>query len=168
MTSTSGGGEAGGPSEFVDFCERLSGVSTLAGRVALEFDIFTQYDCRVWDIPSLYLYDNARDVFLNDLLQFNLALWGCTPAPRQFGLVYWDGLSASAPPLTTADAEVLIEDYLAVATPILSLSSDEIEGITATLIDLARERVIESDELSRSTCPPGGTAGAGGEAGGPN
>jgi hypothetical protein len=117
------------------------------------------------------LNTDQRDVFLNDLLRFNLALWGCAPAPTEFGLVYWDGLPSNAPPITSADAEVLIEDYLTVATPILSLSPDEIDGLTATLRWLASEQVVESSDLSRSTCElpgAGGAAGAAGEAGSPN
>lgn len=169
--STSAGGQGGGPPEAIDFCGRLSGTSTLAGRVALEYELLSSFDCRVWDVASLYLNVEARDVFLNDLIRFNLALWGCATAPTEFGLVYWEALSPNAPPITSADVDVLVEDYLAVATPILSLSRDEIEGLTSVMRWLASERVLESSELSRSTCEQpgaGGAAGAGGEGGSPN
>ena len=169
--STSGGGEGGGPPEAIDFCGRLTGTSVLAGNVALEYELRSSYDCRVWNVANLYIDTNARDVFLNDLMRFNLALWGCATAPTEFGLVYWEGLSVTAPPITSADAEVLIEDYLAVATPILSLSGAEVDGLTAMLRWLASEPVLESSELSRYTCEvpgAGGAAGAAGEAGSPN
>ena len=169
--STSGGGEGGGPPESIDFCGRLTGTSVLAGNVAFEYELRSSYDCRVWNVANLYINTDARDVFLNDLMRFNLELWGCAPAPTQFDLVYWDGLSLNAPRITSADAEVLIEDYLAVATPMLSLSGAEVDALTATLRWLASARVLESSELSRSTCEDsgaGGAAGAAGGAGSPN
>jgi len=178
--STTGSAGAGGtPPEPVSFCDRLSGEQALAGEIALEFDLVVQSDCRVSGFSLLYVTTegNMRADFLNELVRFNMRLWGCTgSSPDEFGLIYLAGLGESAEPLSSADVDTLIDDYLEVATPRLMLSQSEIAGLEAQLAWLAAELVgvesmdAESAEYTRSKCGSGaaGAGGAGGEAGGPS
>ena len=87
--------------------------------------------------------------FLNRLLHWNRAFWGClgTEPPETFGLLYTEV------PITSKDAEVLIDIYMGIADTHLDLSSNEADVMLAGLSYLA-ERVIagDSNELSNSSC----------------
>jgi hypothetical protein len=158
------------PTEPVAFCGRLLDAVGLAGFVALDFDFASAEDCRVAGIPFLYVLEssNERATFLNQLASFNYALWGCTGAapPDEFALIYTPGLAEDPRPITSADIDALIEDYLAVAKPRLSLSQRELLGLSAQLHELAGTVMsVESSGYSRSNCDE--AAGAGGaDAGG--
>jgi hypothetical protein len=150
------------------FCGRLRMPEAYAGIVAVDFDFAVAADCRISGIPFLYVLpeSNERATFLNRLTSFNYALWGCANSvpPESFALIYEEGLVGNSDPVTTADIDALIEVYLAVATPRLSLSRGEIAGLDATLHALSRQVMsVESNEYSRSSCD--GQGGAGGEAG---
>jgi hypothetical protein len=110
-----------------------------------------------------------RASFLNELLRFNLALWGCaSKPPTTFSLIYEQGLLEDPRPITSADARALIEDYLIVATRDLQLSPAEASAVEAKLLELSASVVtLESQDFSRSNCSEGagGEGGAGGEAG---
>ncbi len=140
-----------------------------AGIVAVDFDLAVATDCRISGIPFLYVLpeSNERVAFLNRLTAFNYALWGCANSvpPERFALIYEEGLADDPRPITSADIDALIEVYLAVTTPRLSLSRREIESLDATLHALStRVTSVESNEYSRMDC--GGEGGAGGEGGG--
>jgi uncharacterized membrane protein YgcG len=168
------GGAAGLATEAISFCSRLGTPEVLAGVVAIDFDFASAEDCRVAGIPFLYVLENSneRAAFLNGLEVFNYALWGCTSVPpSHFALVYQAGLLEDPRPITSADVDALIEDYLLVATPRLGLSKAEIRSLDSSLHALAEEVVGEtSSEYSRSNCDgaggAGGSAGAGGSTGG--
>ena len=167
--STGSTGSTEGPPELVDICVRLTNPTGLAGTLALEFDLAVDQDCRIQKF--LYLYalatGDARSNFLNALARFNLSLWGCGAAPpSQFLLIYLAGLTEDVPPLTQADADALIEDYLAAVSLRLGLSPEEADSQRAYLQWLASG--IVSDEVTgytRSICLANG---AGGEGGSPN
>jgi hypothetical protein len=168
---TAGMGEGGAPSH-VRFCGRLATPVGLASTVAVDFDFATAADCRVAGIPFLYVLPsgNQRADFLNQLSTFNYALWGCpdTEPPLDFALIYEEGLSSDPRPITTADLDALIEDYLAVAKPRLSLSQSELADLDAALRALAEGVTsTESTAYSRNNCDAAaGAAGAAGDAGG--
>jgi len=167
------GGELGaagalgeGPPEVVDICVRLTNAQGLAGALAVEFDTALDQDCRVSRFLFLYVLEASyeRAAFLNALTRFNLAIWGCSAAlPREFDLIYLDGLAEDMLPVTPADVGVLIEDYLATTNLRLGLSPEEESGVRAYLEWLSRSVVSEQAEgYSRSTCAEGGAGGEGG------
>jgi hypothetical protein len=141
----------------------------LASSVAVDFDFASAADCRVAGIPFLYVLptSNERETFLNNLTSFDYALWGCGGAapPTDFALLYAPGLTEDPRPVTTADVDALIEDYLAVAKPRLTLSQNEIDELDRALHVLAKQVVtLKSSAYSRSNCSSaGGAAGAAGE-----
>lgn len=165
------GGTGDEPVQHLRFCSRLTTPVAYASVVAVDFDFAVAADCRVAGIPFLYVLDasNERAAFLNRLTAFNYALWGCADSapPETFALIYEEGLSEDPRPITSADIDALIETYLAVTTPRLTLSSREIEAIDASLRALSRTIMsVESADYSRSTCgSSGGAGGAAGEAG---
>jgi hypothetical protein len=128
---------------------------------ALTFDVTLGYesaliaDCRVNWVTTLYFDSsiglNERDVFLNNLILWNLELWGCNAtAPSSFALIH------RPVPLTSADARALIDDYVAVATDRLSMSPPEIAEMRALLTRLSEPVVEEvSDEYSNPDCAGG-------------
>jgi hypothetical protein len=156
------------------FCSRLSTPVAYASVVAVDFDLAVDADCRVAELLHLYVLRASyeRPAFLNRLTSFNFALWGCeeTAPPEAFALIYEEGLLEDPRPITSADIDALIEIYLAVATPRLTLSQREIEAVDASLHALSRTIMsVESAEYSRSNCDgqggAGGAAGAAGAAG---
>lgn len=159
-------GEATGGTGSVDVppaltvCDRLINPSENSFDVTQGYRAATTGDCRISWVTRLYLDEDQEHVFLNRLLRWNLELWGCggVSPPKNFGLLYTEV------PLTSADAEVLIELYMATAITLLEMSSDEIDAMRA-MLDFLASRVIEreTDELTDSHCPPG----AGGAAGEP-
>ena len=104
--------------------------------------------------------------FLNQLQSFNYALWGCTSSPpTQFALIYEEGLVEDPRPITSADTAALIEDYLAIVEPRLSLSQREVDAVRAALSELATGVIgVDSSEYSRGECN-GGAGGEGGSGG---
>jgi hypothetical protein len=160
-------GDAKSPA--VDFCSRLTNPNALAGEIAIEFDLVSAADCRVSWIPWLYVLEagNERATFLNDLLRFNLSLWGCTTTrPTHFRLIYEPGLAEDR--ITRTDAEALIDDYLGAAAPLLDLGAGEIEALRRELLALSEPVVGPGTGYSRSKCagadaaPPDGAVEAGG------
>ncbi|HEX5098291.1 MAG TPA: hypothetical protein VFV94_02275, partial [Polyangiaceae bacterium] len=108
---------------------------------------------------------DKRVAFLNQLIAFSTNLWGClgsTP-PHSFDLVW------KLTPLSAADVELLIDDYIAAASAPLMLSPGETEDLRALLNRLAEPYLMDPDPggLSNSRCETGaaGAAGAGGQAG---
>jgi hypothetical protein len=167
-------GNGGSSGASIAFCSRLPNSSALAGTVAVDFDVrIADLDCRVAGIPWLYVYTPdgtyQRVAFLNELTRFNRALWGCTSTPpTEFSLLYEQGLTVDTRPITTADVNALIEDYMLVATRNLQLSPLEATTVEAKLMELSKTVItLESDTFSRSNCAggAGGDGGAGGESG---
>ena len=85
----------------------------------------------------------------NDLYRWNLDLWACTDhAATGFFLVHGE-----VNDLTSADAAVLIDDYLQAATQILRLSPPEATQIRQDLVRLGRTAITrQSDERLFSEC----------------
>jgi hypothetical protein len=169
-----GDGSGGSSGASTGFCARLTSATSLAGSVALDFDILTaNTDCRVAGIPWLYVYTPdgtyQRVAFLNELATFNRALWGCSSRPpTQFSLFYEQGLSVDTRPITTGDVNALIEDYMTVATRDLHLSPREATAVEAKLVELSKGVItLDTNDFSRSNCVggAGGEAGLGGESG---
>lgn len=161
----SAGGATGGsgsvdPPPALTVCDRLINPPENSFDVTQGYRAATTRDCRISWVTRLYLDQDREHVFLNRLLRWNLELWGCggVSPPKNFGLLYTEV------PLTSADAEVLIDLYMQTTITTLQMSSDEIDAMRAMLGFLAN-RVIErrTDELTDSHCPTG----AGGAAGEP-
>lgn len=141
-------------------CERLINPPDNSFDVTQGYRAATTGDCRIAWVTRLYLDDDQEHVFLNQLLRWNLELWGCggAPPPEDFGLLFREV------PLTSTDAEALITLYMETTITTLAMSSDEIEAMRA-MLDYLAKRVIEreTDEFTDSHC----ATGAGGEAGAP-
>lgn len=164
-----GSGATGGITQL-DLCVRLSSQpSTIAWDVSRAFEISVNTDCRINWVRLLYLDPDIgldkRVPFLNQLITFSTNLWGClgsTP-PQSFDLVW------KLTPLSAADIELLIDDYIAAASGPLTLSPGETRDLRALLNRLAEPYRMEPDPggLSNSRCELGaaGAAGAGGQAG---
>ena len=159
-----GEGTAGGANVDVPpaltVCERLINPPDNSFDVTQGYRAATTRDCRISWVTRLYLDEDQEHVFLNQLLRWNLELWGCggAPPPDSFGLLFREV------PLTSADADALIELYLDTTSATLAMSSDEIDAMRA-MLDYLAERVIEreTDEFTDSHC----STGAGGEGGAP-
>ncbi len=169
ISDNAGAGGTGVPDQL-SLCVRLGTSSTaLDERVTLDFEDAFFDDCRVNWVVGLY-YDeskklDARARFLSQVGQFNYALWGCalTSPPDSFDLIY------TPQPLTRADANLLIDAYVHVATKDLSMSPDEITAMRAILVRLSEPLLISPDpgDFSQSRCDvTSGAGGAGGEGGG--
>jgi len=169
-TSDAAGAGGTAAAEQLSLCTRLGTSSTaLDQRVTLDFEDAFFDDCRVNWVVELY-YDESKNLdrrypFLNQVGQFNYALWGCalTSPPDSFDLIY------TPQPLTRADATVLIDAYVRVATKDLSMSPDEISAMRAILVRLSKPLLISPDPggLSQSRCDvTTGAGGGGGEGGG--
>jgi len=169
-SDTAGAGGAAAPDQL-SLCIRLGTSSTaLDERVTLDFEDAFFDDCRVNWVVGLY-YDESKNLdqryrFLTQVGQFNYALWGCalTSPPDSFDLIY------TPQPLTRADAGLLIDAYVRVATKDLSMSPDEITDMRAILVRLSEPLLISPDPggFSQSRCDVttgAGGAGAGGEGG---
>ncbi|HEY1534876.1 MAG TPA: hypothetical protein VGF76_12685, partial [Polyangiaceae bacterium] len=152
------GADAG---EALTFCPRLMTPAVLAYSLALAYDHAVFADCRVKWVTSLYLQAGARSDFLNSLDAWSQRLWGCLPPPvANFALIY------QTAPLTSADAAALIDDYMAVAIDLLTLSSAESQAMRAALGRLSQQTIAQdSPSYSHSTCDAGGAGGTGGTAG---
>jgi hypothetical protein len=146
--------------ERLTLCDRLTQRSTHAFNVARNYDHAVYDDCRTRWVTNLYLADQAREAFLNELQTWNLAFWGCIDVPVQsFALVY------GTPPLTQGDAGAMIQKYMTVAKADLVLSPDEADEMQAALERLSQQDVVDpSLELSGSLCATanGGAGGVGG------
>jgi hypothetical protein len=153
-----GGSGVDAPPPPLTICLRLPNVTSNATDVAFDYWGATTGDCRISWVSRLYAPDEVQ-TFLNGLLRWNRALWGCLDSepPENFGLMFVEV------PITPADAEVLIGHYMDSAITRLGMSQNEIDEMRA-YIDYLAKRVIEgdSDELSNSTCLEG-TGGEGGE-----
>jgi len=155
-----GGGSGPEPSgEQLGFCARISGRVGHADAQARAFAKATFADCRVkWVVP---LGPNL-DEYRQQLVIWNLEFWGCQGQPvSDFGLVF------GTPQLSTGDASLLIELYLATADAELQLSPDERDDMKAALDRLAKQLIFSpSSEPSHSQCPvEAGGAGSSGGAG---
>jgi len=116
-------------------------------------------DCR-WD----GLFPNRSAVLAewsNRLYDWNLDVWGCTDrAPNGFALVPSDVVD-----LTSSDADLLIDLYIATATRALQLSSTEMTGMRRQLELLAGSvaRLSEEHPFSRCDASTDADAGEGGD-----
>ena len=163
-----GGGGQGGSDSGADgsvsvalsLCVRLQSPSVLSFDITRAYDHRVYADCRVKWVSNLYLEVDQREVFLNNLLAWNMRFWGCTPPPPDnFALIF------KTAPLTLGDVSALIDDYIEVATQPLGLSAPEIAEMRAALLELANSVVATpSNGLSKSQCTV--EAGAGGAGGG--
>jgi hypothetical protein len=156
-----GGGGSGDVPDQLTICQRLTGTTSLSIDVTNAYEEALIADCRVNWTTLLYFNPplDVRYMFLNNLVVWNLELWGppcSTVAPTEFALIY------EPAPLTSADAQLLIDIYVEQATSLLAMSPPEIEEMRALLGRLSQP-VIErvSDEYSRPDCA-GGAGGAGG------
>jgi hypothetical protein len=159
--SEGGSGGADDEPDRLSICLRLQQSGRLAINVALAYEDALIADCRVNWTTILYFDSsiglNERDVFLNNLTVWNSELWGCTnTAPTSFALIHRPA------PLTSADAQALIDDYVEVATNLLSMSPPEISEMRALLGRLSQPVIEEvSDDYSNPDCGAGGAGGAG-------
>jgi hypothetical protein len=138
---------------------RLDNPSVLSKRVADTFITLIAADC---EVVGLYV-DHVDElfVFANELVHWNVELWGCSDAmPQRFGLVYRD------PPLSRGDTARLIDHYLDLVKRELVLGSAEERAMRAWLERLGRGATkLDSAAPSRPMCD--GETGAGGAGGAP-
>jgi hypothetical protein len=159
--SDGGSGGGGDGPDQLSICLRLQQSARLAINVALGYEDAMIADCRVNWTTILYFDSsiglNERDVFLNNLTVWNSQLWGCTNVvPESFALIH------GSAPLTSADAEALIDDYVEVATNLLSMSPPEISEMRDLLGRLSQSVIEEvSDDYSNPDCGAGGDGGSG-------
>jgi hypothetical protein len=145
-------------------CLRLEDSTASSFDASLAFESAVIADCRVNWVTSLY-YDatqglNERADFLNQLLHFNLRLWGCpgTAAPTSFDLIH------EPAPLSAADAGALIDSYVDVLTDLLTLSAGEVSDLRTVLGNLSEPLLLTPDpgDFTDSRCAAGGGGGEGG------
>jgi hypothetical protein len=106
-------------------------------------------DCR---LDGLFPARSATlAVWSNHLYDWNLDLWGCTDrSATGFALV-----PAEVTELTSADAALLIDDYLATAAVTLKLSPPEATWMRQELVRLGMAAITrQSDEHPYSACGP--------------
>ncbi|HTQ03590.1 MAG TPA: hypothetical protein VMI54_07025 [Polyangiaceae bacterium] len=163
--ASGGSAGGGGASNQLSLCVRLSNATNLDLEVTNDYEKAFIADCNIYWVFYLY-YDasknlNERDKFLNQMLAFNYALWGCagSPAPTSFDLVY------KPVPLSQADADALIDAYMGVATRDLSLSPGESADMRAALERLSEPLLMSPDPGGYSQSRCNGEGGAGGQAG---
>jgi hypothetical protein len=142
------GGSDASASVALTVCVRLQSPSVLAFDVTRTYDHTVYADCRVKWVANLYLDVDQREVFLNNLLAWNMRFWGCSPPPpTEFALIF------KPAPLTSADAAALIDDYIDVSTQALGLSAPEIDQMRAALEKLSKSVVATvSNDYSKSQC----------------
>ena len=143
--------------EQLGFCSRLTMRPTRSSNVALLYEQAVYDDCRIKWVTDLYLVPKVRADFLNDLIVWNLELWGCQGEPVQsFALIYGEA------PLSAGDAALLIEYYLDAALEELDMSEPELDEMKAALERLSEPLIDDpSTEPSQPRCDTG-AAGAGG------
>jgi hypothetical protein len=155
------GGQAPEP-EQLSVCIRLEDSTGSSFDTSLAFESAVIADCRVNWVTTLY-YDaaqglNERADFLNDLLHFNLRLWGCpgTAAPTSFELIH------EPAPLSVADAGALIEAYVDVASDLLTLDPAEESDLRVVLGNLSEPLLVTPDpgDFTDSHCAAGGAGGS--------
>jgi hypothetical protein len=165
------GGQAPEPKQL-SVCIRLEDSTSSSFDTSLAFESAVITDCRVNWVTTLY-YDasqglNERAEFLNELLHFNLRLWGCpgAAAPTSFELIH------EPAPLSAADAGALIDAYVEVASDLLTLDPAEESDLRVVLGNLSEPLLVTPDpgDFSDSHCSAGGAGGtdaggAGGQAG---
>lgn len=161
-----GAGAAGeGPTnggENLAFCDRLTMRTINSSEVARRYNHAVYDDCRTRWVTDLYLQQGEQDDFLNDLLTWNLQLWGCQPpAVENFALIYGEA------PLSAGDAALLIEHYVTVASDQLAMSEPEISAMQAALQRLAQPLIQDpSPAPSQPLCDAGAGGAGGNEPGG--
>jgi hypothetical protein len=163
-----GGGDAGdasngclaaGSEYKLDVCLRLTRPLDIVATLVPAYFGSVHNDCRVARLvdehPNLAEFGNA-------LTHWSLDLWGCREnGATTFGLV--DEVTA----LTAADARVLIDRYLAVATLRLSLSTAEEADMRRALGCLANLAITDpsTTEHALSKCTPDAGADGGNDSG---
>jgi hypothetical protein len=115
-------------------------------QVTLEYLQFVSDDCRV---AKLISSNSEIFAFENDLLVYNLDLWGCRNRNvNRFGLIH-----ASVTDLTSADAARLIDNYIAAATLVLELNAREATQVRQDLAQQSATAITRSgDDYALSTC----------------
>ncbi len=145
----------------VRLCVRLSDPNLPVKVLNMSADVRNGYlrlvagDCR---LDGLFPASSATlAVWSNHLYDWNLDLWGCTDrSARGFALV-----PAEVTDLTSADAALLIDDYLSSAAPTLRPSPSEATWMRQELARLGMAAITrQSDEHPYSAC---GTCDAGNE-----
>ena len=145
----------------VRLCVRLSDPNFPVHVLNLSADVRNGYlrlvagDC---SLDGLFPTRSATlAVWSNRLYDWNLDLWGCTDrSVTGFALV-----PAEVTELTSADAALLIDDYLSTATTTLKLSRSEATWMRQELVRLGTAAITrQSDEHPYSAC---GTCDAGHE-----
>jgi hypothetical protein len=134
-------------------CQRLvdpmrpNDITVLAESVDKEYVLRVYRDCNVSKMARTEM--DSLFEFYNDLLEFSLALWGCTKdAPTQFGL-----RRAGFLELTSADAARLIDYYVGAATSLLQLDTNEASRMRADLTRLAGPAITrQAEDFALSMC----------------
>jgi hypothetical protein len=152
---------AGGVSAGLHICVRLDSPTKLSFEVTKLYELKVYDDCRINWVSGLYLAIDERVEFLNNLVAWNMALWGCsTPAPTDFRLIH------VSTELTTADAALLVNHYLDAAQQKLSMGAAEISEMRSALEKLSAPLTIASTKFSHPNCVNnGGAGGSSGNAG---
>ena len=122
-------------------------VLDLSHDVRSDYLTFVATDCME---RGLFAVPGASVVaWSNDLYDWNLDLWACTDhAATGFALVH-----SEVTDLTSADAAVLIDDYLEAATRVLRLSPPEATQMRQDLVRLGTAAITrQSDEHLFSEC----------------
>jgi hypothetical protein len=153
LTSPDGLGADTSDAGRIPLCLRLQDPDRPAKILQLSQDVRSDYltlvamDCMV---RGLFAAPRGTLVnWSNDLYDWNLDLWACTDhAATGFFLVH-----AEVTDLTSADAAVLIDDYLKAATQVLRLSPPEVTQIRQDLVRLGMTAITrQSDERLFSEC----------------
>jgi hypothetical protein len=144
-------------------CVRLNDLQHPTHLTQLTVSVTQEYlgrvaaDCSVAKlIPSI----DEFPIFANDVLAFNVALWGCpgSSPPTDFGLIP-DGIAD----LTSSDLARLIQHYVDGSTLVLELTPAEAAQMQLDVMRLSVDvPAVESPEFSLSRCgEDGGAADAG-------
>jgi hypothetical protein len=156
FTSADGAGADASDAGRIPLCLRLQDPDRPARVLQLSQDVRSDYltliamDCTV---SGLFATESAALIkWSNDLYDGNLDLWACTDhAATGFFLVH-----AEVTELTSADAAMLIDDYLKAATRLLRLSPPEVAQIRQDLMLLGMTAITrQSDERLFSECDAG-------------
>ena len=126
--------------EQLKLCARLSGLTTHAFNVEQTYVKAAFNDCRVsWVIPR----GDDLVPFKNELVVWNLELWGCQGKPVDtFALVF------GTPGISEGDATILVDTYMTAADDELDLSSPEFTEMKAALERLAHPLVTSSSSAA--------------------
>jgi hypothetical protein len=153
FTSPDGLGADTNDASRIPLCLRLQDPDRPGKILQLSQDVRSDYltlvamDCMV---RGLFATQSGTVVnWSNDLYDWNLDLWACTDhAATGFFLVH-----AEVTDLTSADAAVLIDDYLKAATQVLRLSPPEVTQLRQDLVRLGMTAITrQSDERLFSEC----------------